>query len=127
MMRMSRKRSRTLPTSRERAGWITPPEWGGEGADRQRGDGGGVQGDRQAAVVWLGDEVDGGWSGGGVESAGPELYTGAVESVLVEGRSVGVPGRRLSDNTRLGRTSISGQTLIFPSSGLRHPTPSALQ
>src|SRR3954468_6088105 len=37
---------------------------GGERADRQRCDGSRLQGDRQAAVVWLGDEVVGGWCGG---------------------------------------------------------------
>ena len=82
---------------------------GGERADRQRGDGGGVQGDRQAAAVRLGDEVDGGWCGGGAEPAGVELHAGAMGSVLVEGRSVGIPCRRLSED-RIGFTSNFGRT-----------------
>src|SRR3954469_5023988 len=75
---------------------------GSERADRQRGDRGGVQGDRQAAALRLGGEVDrGGW-GGGAEPSGLELHVEAVESVLVEGGSLGVPGCRLSkDQNRL--------------------------
>jgi hypothetical protein len=39
----------------------------GELADRFGREGGSVQSAGEAAVVWLGDEMEGGWSGGGVE------------------------------------------------------------
>ena len=41
----------------------------GELADRFGGDGSGMQGDRQAAVVWFRDEVERAWCGGGVEGS----------------------------------------------------------
>src|SRR5262249_40015360 len=70
---------------------------GGGGADRDGCDGGGVQGDCQAAAVWLGDEVEGSGSGGGVELAVLELHTAAVVAVLGEDRSLGVSGGGLKD------------------------------
>ena len=66
-----------------------------------------MQGDRQAAAVRLGDEVDGAGVGGGAEPAVLELHAGAMGSVLVEGRSLGVPRRRLNGG-RAGRASGTG-------------------
>ena len=77
-----------------------------------------MQGDRQAAAVWLGDEVDGGWCGGGVEPAGVELHTGTMESVLVEGGSLGIPCRCLS-NDQSGFTSNLGRTQTIELSAAR--------
>jgi hypothetical protein len=44
----------------------------------------------------LGDEEEEERFGGGAEPAGADLYAGAVGSVLVEGRSVGLPGRHVT-------------------------------
>jgi hypothetical protein len=68
-----------------------------------------VQRDRQATAMWLGDEVVGGWCGGSAEPAGLELHTGTMESVLVEGGSVGVPCSRLTED-RIGFSSNFGRT-----------------
>jgi hypothetical protein len=86
-----------------------------DGADRQWRDGGSVQGDRQAAVVRFRNEVDRGWGGRGTEPACVELHIGAVGSVLVEGRSLGLPRRSLSRDAKLKDTSILGRTPWTPS------------
>ena len=86
-----------------------------------------MQGDRQAAAVRLGDEMDGGGCGGGAEPAGVELHTGAMESVLVEGGSLGIPCRRLSEDqsgftSNLGRTRARYSMIAFSSAAtLRNP------
>jgi hypothetical protein len=82
-----------------------------------------VQGDRQAAGVWLGDEVDEGRCGGGVKPADVELYTGAMGGILVEGRPLAIPRGRLIAERR-GITSIVGRTRFDSNRGspdLSHP------
>ena len=74
-----------------------PQPGGGERADRQRGDGGGVQGDRQAAAVRFGDEVEGAGSGGGVERAVPDVYDGALVAVLGQDRPLRIPRRCIKE------------------------------
>src|ERR1019366_8052694 len=48
---------------------------GGARADRQRGDRGGVQGDREAAIVWLRTQLSGERLGGGGGPTGAGLRT----------------------------------------------------
>src|SRR5512147_56544 len=55
---------------------------GGELTHRFGRDGGGVQGSGETAVVWLGDEVEGTGSGGGVECAVLDVHDGALVAVL---------------------------------------------
>ncbi len=64
--------------------------------DRQRGDGGGVQGAGQAAALRLGDEVEGAGGGGGAEPAVPDVHDGSVVAVLEEDRPVRLPGGGLT-------------------------------
>ncbi len=61
-------------------------------ADRQRGDGGGVQGAGEAAAVRVGDEVEGAGGGGGVERAMPDVHDGALVAVLGQDRPIRIPG-----------------------------------
>ena len=55
-----------------------PPLVEANDPDRQRGDGGGVQGAGEAAAVRLGDEVEGAGCGGGAEPAVPDVHDRAV-------------------------------------------------
>ena len=71
---------------------------GGARADRQRSDRGGVQGACQATAVRLGHEVDAGRFSGCAEPADVELNSGAMGTVLVESRSLGVPGGGLKED-----------------------------
>src|SRR5262249_16889578 len=83
----------------------------GEAPDRVGSDGGGVQGDRQAASLRLRDEVEGAGSGGRIERAVPDLHEGALVAVLEQDRPIWVSGgcMRIVDGT-LKLTSFRGQT-----------------
>ena len=82
----------TYFTNQSKAGRMDyPPLVESNDPDRQRGDGGGVQGAGEAAAVRLGDEVEGAGCGGGAEPAVPDLHDGALVAVLGEDRPVRVP------------------------------------
>ena len=111
----------TSPTRAKAGRMDYPPLVDGEHPDRQRGDGGGVQGAGEAAAVRVGDEVEGAGCGGGAEPAVPDLHDRALVAVLGQDRPVWVPCGGLTVTSIRGHTP-SGSTTPGTVAGGTCPT-----